>query len=126
MILGIGTDMVTIARIEDVLARHGERFARRILAPAEYALFRRSTRPASYLAKRFAAKEAASKALGTGIGQISWHDLEIRNDERGAPLLVLHGRAASARVGARTWLSISDGGGMAVAFVVIESGVAPG
>ncbi|MDY0070147.1 MAG: holo-ACP synthase [Porticoccaceae bacterium] len=123
MILGIGTDMVAIERIERALARHGERFAKRILGPAEYVIYRQSSRPVAHLAKRFAAKEAASKALGTGIGQVSWHDLEIGNDARGAPRLVLRGAAASAMPGARAWLSISDENGMAVAFVVIEGGV---
>lgn len=123
-IKGMGTDMVEIARIERAMARHGERFARRILGAREYLSFVDKGYPPAWLAKRFAAKEAASKALGTGIGTVSWHDLEIANDERGAPRLAFHGNGALrlAEVGANSaWLSLSDEAGMALAFVVLES-----
>ncbi len=122
MICGIGTDLVATGRIEKVLERRGDAFARRILRPAELALFRDSPLPAAYLAKRFAAKEAASKALGTGVGRVSWQDMEVVNNDLGAPLLNLYGNAARrlTELGAeQTWLSLSDEGDMVIAFVVI-------
>lgn len=125
MIRGLGTDMVEISRIEQALARHGERFVRRILGPAEYAAFAASNSSACHLAKRFAAKEAASKALGTGIGRVSWHDIEVLNDAQGAPYLRFHRNAAArmAELGASSaWLSLSDEGGLALAFALIEGG----
>ena len=124
MIRGMGTDMVEIARIGRAMERHGERFALRILCAAEYRAFVTRGRSAAWLAKRFAAKEAASKALGTGIGSVSWHDIEIANDERGAPRLALHGGGARrmAEIGAsHAWLSLSDEAGFALAFVVLEA-----
>lgn len=124
MICGIGTDMVKISRIESALAKLGERFARRILSPNEFAVFQETFKPACYLAKRFAAKEAASKALGTGIGAVSWQDIEVYNDGRGAPGLRFSGNAADkmAQLGAgRAWLSLSDEGDFALAFVVISA-----
>lgn len=124
MILGIGTDLAVIARIEKALTRHGERFAKRILTVAEMATFTTHPQPAAFLAKRFAAKEAAAKAIGTGIGVIGWHDLEIRRADTGAPQLVLLGRAA-ARYEHHTdlvcHLSITDEAGLAQAFVVLEA-----
>lgn len=122
MICGIGTDLVATGRIEKVLERRGDAFARRVLRPTELALFRGAPVPAAYLAKRFAAKEAASKALGTGIGQVSWQDIEVLNNDLGKPLLNLYGNAARrmAELGAeRAWLSLSDEGDMVIAFVVI-------
>lgn len=95
MILGIGTDIVSIARIERALERHGERFAERILATTEREAYRRSASPSHFLAKRFAAKEAAAKAFGTGFSDgLSLHDIAVRNDRRGRPELVLTGRAS--------------------------------
>ena len=74
MIFGVGTDVVEIGRIEAALKRHGERFALRILCPPELERFKRHRLPANYLAKRFAAKEAFTKALGTGIkSPANWH-----------------------------------------------------
>ena len=87
-IAGIGTDIVELSRIEQALAR-GDRLARRILTPAELERFAAHTQPARYLAKRFAAKEAAVKALGTGIGVgISWQHIRVDNHPGGAPFLV--------------------------------------
>lgn len=124
MILGIGTDLAVIERIEKAIVRHGNRFARRILTDYELECYAQHARPAAYLAKRFAAKEAASKALGTGIGVVSWHDLEVRSTPSGAPELKLYG-AAAARYqeypAIRCHLSITDEAGLAQAFVVIES-----
>ena len=92
MILGIGTDLVLVSRIEAVLGRQGERFARRILTDAELERFRQHGQPARYLAKRFAAKEAVIKALGETSGA-SLKDIEILADDRGKPLVKLHGKA---------------------------------
>jgi holo-[acyl-carrier protein] synthase len=88
--LTTGVDMIEIARIERGLARHGDRFLQRFFTEQEQAYC--NGRAAS-LAGRFAVKEAVSKALGTGIGDFRWKDVEIRNDERGKPELLLHNEA---------------------------------
>ena len=80
MIVGIGTDIVKISRIKEAYDLYENRFAKKILCPAELNIFQEKQKSISYLAKRFAAKEAASKALGTGIGLISWQDIEIKNN----------------------------------------------
>ena len=88
MILGVGTDLCEISRIEQALARFGERFAKRILVESELAVFRRRRKRAAYLAKRFAAKEAFSKAMGTGIHfPVNWHNVWVVNDRAGKPAL---------------------------------------
>jgi len=125
MILGIGTDIVRIARIEASLSK-SDALARRVLTPNELARFRIARFPAAFLAKRFAAKEAASKAFGTGIGKISWQDLEIVNNQEGAPQLLCHGRAASLlkELGANcTHVSLADEHDAAVAFVILSRSV---
>ncbi|MGM0594502.1 MAG: holo-ACP synthase [Pseudomonadota bacterium] len=126
MIFGIGTDIVSISRIEHALARHGERFAVRILAPAELEAYRTAARPAHFLAKRFAAKEAAAKAFGTGFsGGLSLQDIAVSNDLHGKPELVMHGRAAQMcremGVGEQ-FLSLSDEREHAIAFVTFLKG----
>lgn len=123
-ILGLGTDIVEISRVELQLQR-SDRIAARVLTEYEMAEFQTHGFPARYLAKRFAAKEAAAKALGTGIGHgISFQHIEIRNDDYGKPLLILSG-AADEKLGGKgryhTFLSISDEQQYAVATVVIES-----
>lgn len=122
MIIGIGTDLVLVSRIEAVLSRQGERFARRILTPDELERYRAHGQPARYLAKRFAAKEAILKALGTGLaGGMSWQDMQIDNDALGAPNVVLGGAALArlqAQGGGRMLLSLSDEREQALAFVV--------
>ncbi len=123
MIIGIGTDLLRIERIEQAILRSGERLAQRVLRPQELSLYLDSKQPAFYLAKRFAAKEAASKALGTGIGKVSWQDFEVSNDEQGAPLLALYGAAQSrlkALGATRVLLSLSDEKDHALAFVVLS------
>mgnify|MGYP003137110080 CR=1 FL=1 len=86
MIRGIGTDLVLVSRIEAALGRQGERFARRILTPDEFARFADHGQPARFLAKRFAAKEAIMKALGTGLaGGLSWQHMQIDRDPLGGP-----------------------------------------
>jgi|TARA_B110000503_G_scaffold38382_1_gene63014 holo-[acyl-carrier protein] synthase len=123
MIIGIGTDIVKISRIKEAYDRHKNRFAEKILRPAELNIFQEKQQSISYLAKRFAAKEAASKALGTGIGSISWQDIEIRNDSSGAPILLLLG-AAQIRMevlgATQSFVSLSDEVNHAVAFVVLS------
>lgn len=123
-VIGIGTDIVEIARIKTVLERQ-EKFAERILTDFEYAEMRDSRAPERYLAKRFAAKEAALKALGTGLGQgISWHELEVQHTELGQPLLSFSGvaRQHSDNLGVtHIHLSVSDEISYALAMVVLES-----
>ena len=86
MIFGIGTDIVSIKRIEDSLFRFGDRFLHRVLNEAEVAEYAQTSQPARFLAKRFAVKEAFSKAYGTGIGaEVGWHDVAIAHDARGKP-----------------------------------------
>lgn len=126
MIIGIGTDLCEIGRVQRALNRHGERFARRILIESELDRFRQHRKPAAYLAKRFAAKEAFSKALGTGIRfPVNWHNVSVENALSGRPMLqfsaplevLLRSRGVTA-----THLSLTDEIGMACAFVVLEGG----
>ena len=92
---GLGIDVVEVARIAAAIERHGEPFLARIFTAAERDYCSGQHRPAQHFAARFAAKEAAVKALGTGIGEhAGWLDLEIRRSPDGAPTLVLHGAAA--------------------------------
>ena len=88
MIYGVGTDLIEIVRVERVLQRFGERFAQRILCEPELRRFRSHRQPVAYLAKRFAAKEAFTKALGTGIhAPANWHGVWVVNLESGKPVL---------------------------------------
>lgn len=125
MILGIGTDLVKIERISKSLERSGEKFAKRILASAELTHFNNSKVPAQFLAKRFAVKEAAGKALGTGIGQgVRWRDITVEHDTIGAPILKFHGRAAELAElkGVEVMhVSISDEMEYATAFVILST-----
>lgn len=124
-IIGLGTDIAEIARIEKALSRSGEAFARRILADSEYQTFLSLKQKGRYLAKRFAAKEAASKALGTGIAHgVTFHDFIISNDQNGKPVLVLCNKAkqiAESYKVTNVLLSISDERHYAVATVVMEN-----
>ncbi len=124
MILGIGTDLVEIERIEAALGRWGERFARKILVPRELDRLARHRKPAAYLAKRFAAKEAFSKAMGTGIHTpVSWLNIGVVNHASGRPYLELSAALAALveRRGVQSvHLSLTDERGMAAAFVVLE------
>ncbi len=100
--LRCGIDMIEIDRVEQGIARFGERFLNRFFTPGERA---DCADQAHRLAARFAAKEAVAKALGTGIGDVSWQEIEIRCGERGRPILQLHGAAAriSAEMGLTEW-----------------------
>ena len=121
--MGIGTDIVEIARVEAAWRRRGRRFANRVLTPRECQRCLAAREPWRFLAKRFAAKEAIAKAFGTGIGaELSWQDLEIVNADSGAPQVRLGPRAAEllARRGARgVLLSLADERAYAVAFAVV-------
>lgn len=124
MIAGIGTDIALIARFKKILERRAEAFARRILTDSELKTFRSHPQQAAWLAKRFAAKEAASKALGTGIGKVSFRHLETFSDEQGAPHMRFLGHALELQKerGIKTiHLSLSDEIEHALAFVVLES-----
>jgi holo-[acyl-carrier protein] synthase len=124
MVKGIGTDIVTIARIEAALERTGRKFAQRILTEFEMTQFDRASVPAAFLAKRFAAKEAAAKALGTGIGRgVSFQQMQIEHDEMGAPLLILSAGALKRQIeigSQHAHISIADEVEQALAFVVLS------
>ncbi|QTR49583.1 holo-ACP synthase [Candidatus Thiothrix anitrata] len=123
-ILGIGTDIVEIARIEQMLARHPERLAARILHPNELERFASQANPAAWLAKRFATKEAIAKAIGTGIGEaVRLQEIETTHDSRGKPLLQLHGVTLATATGlgvTSLHLSVADERTHAVAFVILS------
>ncbi|MFY0664752.1 MAG: holo-ACP synthase [Natronospirillum sp.] len=125
MIVGIGTDIVRVARITDVLHRHGERMVKRILTPAEQEMYKTHSDQGRFLAKRWAAKEAAAKALGTGIrGAVNFQSFEVHNDDLGKPVLTCTSGAAErlqALGGATCWLTLSDEAEYAVAFVVLSA-----
>ena len=93
MILGVGIDIIEVARIASSFEKFGGRFVNRILLPDEIAYCQSHKNPAPFLAARFAAKEAISKAFGTGIGAaLGWQDMEIRRKASGEPFVVLHGK----------------------------------
>ena len=124
MIVGIGTDLVTVSRVARAHARFGERFARRVLHASELEAWRTAPDPGRFLAKRFAIKEAAVKALGTGErGGVLLSDFHVDHDALGKPLLGVSGvaetRCREAGVAARH-VSLSDEGDMVSAVVVLE------
>lgn len=125
MIVGIGTDIVTISRMSDKLDNNGDRFAKRLLTDSEYSEYAAKQNGASFLAKRFAAKEATVKAMGTGFAEgITWKHVAVRNNDKGAPYIELSGPArekADALGVQRIHLTISDEREHAVAFVILES-----
>jgi holo-[acyl-carrier protein] synthase len=124
MILGIGTDVCSIPRVAEVLGRHGERFVRRILTPDERTRFERTRDKAGHLAKRFAAKEAFSKAIGTGIHPpFKWHCITVGRDARGKPLILPSpemARHLESLGVTRAHISLTDDHDVAMAFVVLE------
>jgi len=125
VIFGIGTDIVRIARMADNLERYGDRFAARILTDAEVAVFLQSPQQAQFLAKRFAAKEATAKALGTGFRDgLSLRDIGVENDALGKPILAFSRRAQQILkkqgIG-NTHLSLSDESEYAIAYVLLEA-----
>lgn len=124
-IRGLGTDIVEIARIVAQTERLGDKLARRVLTPGELQLYQSAAQPARYLAKRFAAKEAAAKALGTGIGRgVSFQHIHIGNNADGAPTISFSEGALArmqqlnAEVG---HISIADEQHYAIATVILET-----
>lgn len=131
MIYGIGTDVCDLRRISETLTRRGERFAEKVLGPQEIEVFRArrarsAARGIAYLATRFSAKEAFSKAIGLGLRMpMSWRACEILNASSGKPAIHLHGELAAwfeAR-GLQAHVSVSDETDYVSSFVVIESSV---
>jgi holo-[acyl-carrier protein] synthase len=126
MIVGIGTDIVRIARFEALLERHGPRVAERILGAEELIEFAAAARPARFLAKRFAVKEAVAKAFGTGFRDgLSLRHIGLRHDALGRPLLSFSGRAEElcVRLGVGdTHVSVADEHDYAIAFVTLLRG----
>ncbi len=126
MIFGIGTDIVRVARMQQDLDRYGDRFAERILTANELKEFHDNAGKANFLARRFAAKEAAVKALGTGFSNgVLLHDIEVTHDAQGKPLLQFHGRARELlqeKSIVVAHISLADEQDHAVAFVTLETG----
>jgi holo-[acyl-carrier protein] synthase len=125
MIVGVGTDLIEIARIEQSVARFGDRFLARVFTPGEIAYCQRKKHAAESFAARFAAKEAGAKALGTGISQgISWLELEVTREPRGKPVLALQGRAAARATAlgvTHISMSITHSRDQALAVVIMEN-----
>jgi holo-[acyl-carrier protein] synthase len=118
MKVATGIDMIEIDRVESVVARHGRRYTERVYTANEIA---QSGKRSESLAALFAAKEAVSKALGCGIGDVSFHEIEIIDDDKGAPHLQLHGAAAklAKELCLTTWsVSLSHSLNLAIAMVV--------
>lgn len=125
MILGTGIDIIEVERIEASYEKFGERFLNRILVKGEMEYCLSHKKPGPFLAARFAAKEAVSKAFGTGIGaQLSWQDIEVKRKESGEPYVIMHGNGAELmkQRGARiVHLTISHTEKHATAMAILES-----
>ncbi len=124
MIVGVGVDIAETKRFENLYSRYGERIARRILTESEQVEFGRRNNPASYLATRFAAKEAAAKALGTGFGRgVGYKSIEIKNNNQGKPMLKFINTAlelARQKKVENVFVSLSDEKHYVVAMVILE------
>jgi holo-[acyl-carrier protein] synthase len=124
MILGVGIDIIEVARIASAYEKFGERFVNRVLHTDEIAYCLSHKNPAPFLAVRFAAKEAISKAFGTGIGaQLGWQDMEIRRKKSGEPFVVLHGNGKKlfkSRRAKNLLVSLSHTANYAAATAVLE------
>ena len=127
-ILGVGIDLVDCDRIENSIERFGERFLRRVFTEGEISYAQSMKFPARHLAARFAAKEALSKAFGTGIGKsMGWRDLDVQKKESGEPFVVLSGGAEKMahELGVtKVWISLSHTDKSGLATIVLE-GQAP-
>jgi holo-[acyl-carrier protein] synthase len=129
MVYGIGTDICDVRRIRASFERHGERFAEKVLAEGELAVFRRRSerwhdRGLRFLATRFSAKEAFSKAIGMGMRMpMTWRSCEIANLPSGQPVIVLHGelKAWFEAKGLRAQVSVTDETDYAASFVIVET-----
>jgi holo-[acyl-carrier protein] synthase len=124
MILGTGIDIIEVARVQGSVERFGDRFLNRLLLPDEIAYCQMHKLPGPFVAARFAAKEAISKAFGTGIGaQLGWHDMEVLRKESGEPYVVLHGSGEKlfvARGAKQLLISLSHTQNYAAAVAVLE------
>jgi len=124
MILGVGTDIIEVARIQASYERFGERFVNRILLDNEIAYCLSHKSPAPFIAARFAAKEAISKAFGTGIGaKLGWQDMEVGRRESGEPYVILHGdgqKLLQERGGRVVLISLSHTQQHATAMAILE------
>ena len=124
-ILGIGVDLVECARIDHSLERFGERFLHRVFTEGEIVYSKSMKFPARHLAARFAAKEAISKAFGTGIGKaMGWKDIDVHKKPSGEPFVVLGGGAkqlAAERGVSHVWITLSHTDNHAMAVIVLES-----
>ena len=124
-IIGIGIDLVDCNRIQNSIERFGDRFLKRVFTAGEIAYSNSMKFPARHFAARFAAKEAVSKAFGTGIGKaMGWRDIDVHKKESGEPFLVLHGgadRLARDRGMKSSWISLSHTEHHAMAMIVMES-----
>ena len=124
MIYGVGTDIVSINRIKDIISKNRDGFIKRVLTDHEQALFANKADSPAFCAKRFAAKEAFSKALGTGIGkEVSFQDLTVRNNENGKPHFIPSEKLRLYLLTKgikQAHLSISDESQNAIAFVILE------
>jgi holo-[acyl-carrier protein] synthase len=124
-IIGIGIDLVDCARIENSIGRFGDRFLKRIFTAGEIAYCQSMKFPGRHFAARFAAKEALSKAFGTGIGKsMGWRDLDVQKKESGEPFVVLSGGAeqmARERGIAKVWISLSHTDTSGMATIILEA-----
>src|SRR3954471_18124261 len=124
MILGIGIDIIEVARIASSYERFGDRFLNRILHPNEISYCLSHKAPGPFLAARFAAKEAVSKAFGTGIGSsIGWHDIEVRHHPSGQPYISLHGKGAELMTAKKAnvlHISLTHAASSAIAVAILE------
>ncbi len=121
-VLGIGIDIEEIARFETLTAEWGLRFEKKVYTDEEIRYCNGKTRPSQHFAARFAAKEAFSKAIGTGwTGAFRWTDVEVRNDEAGKPSFVLYNSLADRFRGLNIQLSLSHSGAYVAAMVIIQS-----
>lgn len=124
MILGTGIDLIEVARVTASMERFGDRFLGRILLPPEIAYCRGYAQPGPHVAARFAAKEAVSKAFGTGLGaDLGWHDMEVCRRDTGEPYLRLHGKGLellARRGGRQVHLSLSHTQVYATAMAILE------
>jgi holo-[acyl-carrier protein] synthase len=124
-VLGVGIDLVENARIQHSLERFGERFLHRVFTEGEIAYCQSMKFPERHFAARFAAKEAVSKAFGTGIGKaMGWRDIDVQRKETGEPFVILSGKAkelAEQRNVSSVWISLSHTDHYAAATIVIEA-----
>ena len=124
-IIGIGIDLVDCNRIQNSIDRFGDRFLKRVFTAGEIAYSNSMKFPARHFAARFAAKEALSKAFGTGIGKsMGWRDLDVQKKDSGEPFVVLSGaaeRMANEREVERIWISLSHTDNSGMATIVLEA-----